>query len=1012
MDTIGLSVDRATGPSGAGVVHRSTVIIGRTREQAVLREGLDAAITGRGGLVLVGGEAGIGKTTLARDLARRAEASGVRVLTGHCYDWTNAPPYGPWLELFERVGVTSPSLAPPASLAGGQLARVTDQSALFADVRRYVADLTTLGPVLIVLEDLHWSDPASLDLLRYLGVYLGHWPALLVATYRRDELVRGHPLARHLPALIREADVIRLDLKGLDTGSYRLLVAARYRLDGADAERLVAYVDRHADGNPFFAVELLRALEEEGLLRTGDDRSSLGELARVVVPALLRQVIDGRISRLGEDTRQPLGIAALIGQEVPLDLWATVAGIGEEAVLDIVERAIEAHLMDAERDGTRVRFVHAITREALSEDIFPPRRRLWHGRIAEALAAGPNPDPDAVASHLQAAGDPRAGEWLERAGERAQRAYAWLTAAERFRAAVAYVEGIAGQDRTHRRLLARIAYLLRFFDPATALTNVDAAERLALRVGDAFMAAEIRVMRGVLLCYSGRFGAGLAADAEGIDALTALIEDETTAATPIRTWFPGVHWAGMSAGESDEVQLPIDVIRFVNCFHAWYLASAGRLDEAAELGERFADLLSTIVDAGRGSRASLAFAHHGLGIAYAALGRPDQARAVWSLSRESFRGNDHHVLVAFTALNEGRDVAVTYGAADPDARRRLAAEAEAALGRAGGALRPGVSPRLAWLDCLVLDGRWDEADRILRDHPPPGNAFFRREITAAIATLARHRGEPALAWDHIHALLPDGPATEPGDAIHQEGLFLLRLAADLCLDAGDCSTARAWCETHDRWIGWNGCRLGQADGALTWARWHEAAGEHGAARSRAAEAVALATETDQPLVRLAGHRLLGELDTAAGARALAEWHLATALDLADRCQVPFERALTALVLAETRLAFKQRGAARPLVDEARATFLHLGANPALARANALAARLIAPDVVEPYPAGLSRREVEVLRLLARQQTDKEIADALFISPHTASTHVKHVLAKLRVTNRREAAAAAADHGLA
>lgn len=380
MDSNTAPADPALGRSDGSSRFPASILVGRTRERACLRDELGAA-AGRGRFVLVDGEAGIGKTTLVRDLMHEAKARGVRILTGHCYDRTNAPPYGPWLELFESYEM-EPSLPdPPASFAEGRLTRVASQAALFSDVRRFLAELAGQGSVLIVLEDLHWADPSSLDLLRYLGVHLGQWPILLVASYRPDALTRNHPFYQHLPALVREADGLCLHLRRLDADAFHALVGVRYRLPAADALRLVAYLERHADGNPFFAVELLRALEEEGLLRPGDDRSSLGDLDRIVVPTLLRQVIDSRIARLGEDTRKPLELAAVIGQEVSLALWATLAELDEEALLSIVERAVGMHLMEAERDGTRIRFVHALTREALYEGILPPRRRLWHGRV-------------------------------------------------------------------------------------------------------------------------------------------------------------------------------------------------------------------------------------------------------------------------------------------------------------------------------------------------------------------------------------------------------------------------------------------------------------------------------------------------------------------------------------------------------------------------------------------------------------------------------------------------------
>ena len=155
--------------------------------------------------------------------------------------------------------------------------------------------------------------------------------------------------------------------------------------------------------------------------------------------------------------------------------------------------------------------------------------------------------------------------------------------------------------------------------------------------------------------------------------------------------------------------------------------------------------MAVLADAptGRGGvRTAAGFSAFGLGIAHAALGLPNEARTSFAEARSILAETDHHAVVAFTLLNEMRDVALTYRAADPPARRALAAEAEGALGRAGGAFRPGVSPRLAWLACFVLDGLWDEALCILRELPATGNAYLRREITAARAQLARHRGEP------------------------------------------------------------------------------------------------------------------------------------------------------------------------------------------------------------------------------------------------------------------------------
>jgi predicted ATPase len=189
------------------------VVAGRTREQVFLREELATTLSGHGRLVLLGGEAGIGKSTLARDLALEAAARDICVLSGHCYDLSNTPPYGPWLDLVASYPSDPALPAPPAAFAGGLLERVTDQAALFAEVRRFFAELGSARPLVVLLEDLHWADPASLELLRHVAPHLRQWPILLLATYRVDELTRRHPFSQQLPALVREAEALRLDLR-------------------------------------------------------------------------------------------------------------------------------------------------------------------------------------------------------------------------------------------------------------------------------------------------------------------------------------------------------------------------------------------------------------------------------------------------------------------------------------------------------------------------------------------------------------------------------------------------------------------------------------------------------------------------------------------------------------------------------------------------------------------------------------------------------------------------------
>ncbi len=213
--------------------HDAVTLPGREREQALLREKLAAAKDGKGGLVLIGGEAGIGKTTVAEAALHEAARAGCIVLEGHCFDLAETPPYGPWVDLFARVGPSRPSPPLPDAFAQrGTVGSVPSQMALFVQVQDFLAALATSRPVAMLLDDLHWADPASLDLLRFLARSISSVPVLMLITYRSDELTRKHPLYALLPQLAREASTARIDLGRLDDDAVTHLVRRRLRPAG------------------------------------------------------------------------------------------------------------------------------------------------------------------------------------------------------------------------------------------------------------------------------------------------------------------------------------------------------------------------------------------------------------------------------------------------------------------------------------------------------------------------------------------------------------------------------------------------------------------------------------------------------------------------------------------------------------------------------------------------------------------------------------------------------------
>ena len=375
------------------------------------------------------------------------------------------------------------------------------------------------------------------------------------------------------------------------------------------------------------------------------------------------------------------------------------------------------------------------------------------------------------------------------------------------------------------------------------------------------------------------------------------------------------------------------------------LAASGRVAEALAMGEATREGLPRHTPLGE-----LAWAHHGdrhagLGLAYALAGRPDAAREASARARDILRAMGNHSTLGTIATLELLHMSLPYYTERLDEHRQLAEEAAAAWRRAS-ATNEGRAP-FAHFPLLALTGRWSEARGGLEAAMGTGmHSGLREYVPPLLGALAREQGEPGVAWPHIRRVLPAGPQTAPGTGGISVGLALLRLAATLHLDAGEVAQARAWLEGHDRWLEWSGVVLGRADAHLGWAAYHRAAGDLAPARQHAERALAHASEPRQPLALLAAHRLLGELNTQAGRHAEARAHLDEALALAEASAAPYERALTLLALAELRAASGEGEAARALLDEVRAICAPLGAKPALARAEALAARLAARD-----PAG-------------------------------------------------------------
>jgi len=406
-----------------------------------------------------------------------------------------------------------------------------------------------------------------------------------------------------------------------------------------------------------------------------------------------------------------------------------------------------------------------------------------------------------------------------------------------------------------------------------------------------------------------------------------------------------------------------------------------------------------------------------MALVYAIQGRPDQARRAYDATRTAYESLDQHRLLAFVLRDELTYVMLPYMAERVAEREQVAAAAERAVlqGNAAGAIdEPAEYARYPMLPLMMLEGRWEEARRVISVLVEyGGHAILRQILSSFLGVLARNQGETDLAWRQVYKTWSGGPSTELGEGDLYYTLPLQRLAAELSIDEDNLPLAREWLEAHNRWLSWSGAVLGLSEGEALWARYERAAGNAEQAHRRAEQALAHATDPRQPLALIGAHRLLGELHTAAGKHKAADQHLRAALKLVDACAAPYERALTLLALAELHLAKRKDDEVRSPLEEARGIFSELGAVPASARADAIAAELAQRRSIAPaYPAGLTQREAEVLGLLAAGHSNKEIASMLFLSVRTVERHITTIYRKIGAHRRTEASAYALRHGLA
>jgi DNA-binding CsgD family transcriptional regulator len=994
----------------------SPTFVGRAAELGVLEDARRRAAAGPSAVVVVGGEAGVGKTRLIDEFAHRCRAEGVRVLVGACVELgEQGVPFAPVVsavrgmlrtmepeEARRSIGHGRTDLsrllpelgAPPGGdgqTVGPELASA--QGRLFGLLLDLVEWAAGQQPTVLVVEDLHWADQSTRELLGFLVRGLRRSGLLLVLTYRTDELHRRHPLRPFLAELERIGWVERVELRRFDRPE--LVVQLTGILDESPNEVLVDEVFERAQGNPFFAEELVAA----SVAGLG------GEL-----PPTLRDTLMARVELLPDRTQHVLRVAATAGRSVEHDVLATVAGLPDEELFDALREAISAHVLVSDNQREAYAFRHALVQEAVYGDLLPGERGRLHAAYAATLAAREDCGGcDQAAAAAELAHHWYAAHDLERAlpaavtaGLAAEGVYAYAEAQRQFERALELWERVPA---AHRGLgLDRVDLLARAAESAFRIASSDRAialVRAALKEVDAerepLRAGVLTARQAHFLRHSGKPGAF-----EAYNEAVRLVPSEPP--TPER---------------------------------AQVLASLGQALMLKPMFEEARAVCEETIAVARAAGARMAEGHarNTLGVVLAHLSDPaaglahlEEALRIAQDLHERHGVDVDDVLRAYANLCDLLDLTGELERAAALAQRGVEEARQHGLERSFGAWFTADAAAV-----LIKLGRWDEARKRLHAALPRmtlgGLAAI--NLHQALATLevgrgeldraVRHLGDAVRLFEkvfvgaqHIGPLYREQALAAIWRARHPEARAAVGTALAACLGVDGARFAASVYPVGLR---------AEADAAERARDRHDRDAEADARRV-AAElldgARALVTpwgpEFDAHLATCEAEwtRVVGEPEPERWRSAVEAW---------DKAGQPYPAAYGRWRLAEALLAGgADREQAERAARDAYATAVRLGARPLRAELEQLARRgrlALTGEAARDEPAaassgeqlGLTPRELEVLRLVTDGRSNRQIAEELFISVKTASVHVSNILAKLGVGSRVEAAAVAHRLGL-
>lgn len=956
------------GTGGGGV--SGAALVGRVAELSRLGSLLDSVVADGSRLVLVGGDAGVGKTTVVEMFANLLDTEladrHARVIRGQCVPLGGEGlPYAPIVaalhELISQhgrdrvlewagasrvgLGVLLPELIAPPSEPE------TFRLQLFEAVARLWEGASQGGPLVVLLEDLHWADESTRHLLRFLTGALTDAPVLVIATYRTDELHRRHPLRPFLVEIGRQPGVVRMEIQGLSRPEVADLLTGL--LGRPPSGVAVDLVHRRSDGVPYFVTELATSAAR----------------GCVDMPDTLRDALNVRVQRLSDRAQETLQVAATAGNRVDHALLELVSDRTPGELDGDLREAVDAAILTVDQDGYGFR--HSLLREVVHEDMLPGQHSRLHARIAALLEEHPE----------LASGDAAvdtAHHWS--AAHVTDKAFQWsLTAACSGR--FAHVETLKQYERA-------LDLWDRVEDPEAVagcshLTLLDTAARAAREAGE--------LERSLMLTKQ------------------ALAEttDETPVADVIRRWSekgqrlsslmrPGAIEALRKA--VDLMPPDVDPALRARIFNQLAIVSSLAGDEVIDIAREAVALAERLDEPMTESHA-----RNTLGVCLVIRGHEDAGLAELARAGELAKGNLRVMLRYHINYSDALHLTGRYAAAVEQALAGVDVAAELGLERSIGAMLAGNAA-----EPLIALGEWERATRMIErslelDPPAHHNAHLRLLLAWIRLWTGRLSEAEEILTDFRGLIL--GPPVRPEYAYQA-----VWTDSALALTTGDLE--RAWAGVESMLDHWDQHNAAHHYPML----WLAARAATALDRTDEGERVERIRERFDTAERIRIRQFWAPLVAAELTDDLAGWR--SALARLEQLAVPaYLRPYAGLRLAQHLVALREREEARSVLavaaERAEALGARLIADPirALARRAGLAVATEALPAGGSPLAGLTAREAEVLRLVAAGRTNGEIGTALFISTKTASVHVSNILAKLGVASRGEAAALAHRHGL-